>query len=175
MQVPFFTDAACDMALCRIASGDHEALTVIYKKLGRQIYLLAYSILQDTYAAEDVMQETFVRLLASANRYQPQTNARAYVLKITRNLALNALQKRRREMTCESPIDENTADETEAKPLSALESLSLLSEEERQIVVLKLDGGQTHKQIASLLGISTAACEKRYRRALEKLKQYYRE
>ena len=78
-------------------------------------------------------------------------------------------------MTCESPIDENTADETEAKPLSALESLSLLSEEERQIVVLKLDGGQTHRQIASLLGISTAACEKRYRRALEKLKQYYRE
>ena len=175
MQVSFFTDAACDMALCRIASGDHEALTVIYKKLGRQIYLLAYSILQDTYAAEDVMQETFVRLLASANSYQPQTNARAYVLKITRNLALNALQKRRHEVMCESPIDENTADEGEAKPLSALESLSLLSEEERQIVVLKLDGGQTHRQIASLLGISTAACEKRYRRALEKLKQYYRE
>ena len=63
MQVPFFTDAACDMALCRIAEGDHEALAVIYKKLGRQIYLLAYSILQDTYAAEDVMQETFVRFM----------------------------------------------------------------------------------------------------------------
>ena len=174
VQVPFFTDAACDTALCRIAEGDHDALTVIYKKLGRQIYMLAYSILQDTYSAEDVMQETFVRLLTCAQHYQPKSNAKAYVLRITRNLALNALQKRQREVLRDSPIDENTADESETQSLAALEALKLLSEEERQIVVLKLDGGQTHRQIASLLGISTAACEKKYRRALEKLKQYYR-
>ena len=173
MSINLFADAVCDTALCRIADGDTEALTDIYQKLGRQIYMLAYSILQDTYRAEDIMQETFVRLLSGAKSYQKGTNARAYILKITHNLALSALQKRNREELCACPVDENIPD-NEAPPLSSLEALSLLRQEERTIVVLKLDCGETHKQIAKLLGISTAACEKKYRRALEKLKDYYR-
>lgn len=174
MSVPFFPNAVCDTALCRIAEGDHEALSVIYEKLGRQIYMLAYSILQDTYGAEDIMQETFLKLLSNAGSYQRGTNAKAYILKITQNLSLTALEKKRRACVRECPVDESLPD-PDAPPLTALEALKLLNEEERQIVVMKLDSKATHKQIASLLGISTAACEKRYRRALEKLKSYYRD
>ena len=174
VSINFFADAVCDAALCRIANGEPEALNDIYQKLGRQIYMLAYSILQDTHRAEDVMQETFVRLLSGAKSYQKGTNAKAYILKITRNLAISELQKRSREELCEYPIEESVPD-TDAPPLSCLESLSLLRQDERIIVILKLDCGETHKKIAGILGISTAACEKKYRRALEKLKEYYKD
>ena len=60
-----------------------------------------------------------------------------------------------------------------AASLAALEALSLLDEFERQIVVMKLDCGMKHKQIAQIVGLSEEACQKRYRRALEKLKPYY--
>ena len=59
-------------------------------------------------------------------------------------------------------------------PFSALEALRILDGEERQIVTLKIEGGLKHREIAAMLGITQAACEKRYRRALEKLKQYYK-
>jgi len=169
-----FSNAICDTALRRIADGDNEALAIIYRELGRQIYTVAYSILQDVHAAEDVMQETFVRLLSSAKFYQKGTNAKAYILKITHNLSLTALQKRAREIPSDSlPTQNQTI--AEAPPLKSLEALSLLSPEERQIVVLKLDSKEKHKNIAVVLGISPAACQKKYRRALEKLKKYYRE
>ena len=173
MAIDPLTDIACDAALRRLANGDTDALTVIYNKLGRQIFLLSYSILGDSYAAEDVMQEVFIRLVEHATQYRhAEGYARAYVLKITRNLSLNTLEKKKREQGREIPIDEDFP-WRDSPPLTALEALSLLDEDARQIVVLKLDGGMPHRKIAALLGISTAACEKKYRRALEKLKKYY--
>ena len=164
----------CDTALCRIANGDTEALAIIYQRLGRQIYMVAYSILQDVHAAEDVMQETFVRIISGAKFYQKGTNAKAYILKIAHNLSLTALQKRGWEIPTDLPNTQRSTDGEEL-PLTSLEALSLLSPEERQIVILKLDSNEKHKNIAALLGISPAACQKRYRRALEKLKPYYQD
>ena len=173
MSVKFSIERACDEALNRIAEGDHEALTVIYDKLGRKIFMLAYSILGERTLAEDVMQQTFVKLITSSSGYKKGTNAVSYILKTTQNLSFNALKKKNRQNECLCPVDE-TIPFKEEKELSALESLQILSEEDRMIVVLKLDTKSTHKEISALLGISVASCEKRYRRALQKLKEYYR-
>ena len=148
-----------------------DGLEVIYEKLGRRIYLLALSVLRDGAAAEDVMQEVFLRLASSTGSYREGSNASAYILTVTRNLAIDALNRRKREAPSEIP--EDIAADNESPSLRALEALSLLGEDERQIVILKLEGGMKHRDIAPIIGIGTAACEKRYRRALEKLKKYY--
>lgn len=166
-----FANQQCDRALCRLADGDMSALEDIYHILGRRIYMLALSILRDTHAAEDIMQDTFVKLAAEARAYRRGSNAMAFVLTVTRNLAINLHNRRRRE--CPTDVMPNAA-EPDSPSLAALEALSLLDEFERQIVVMKLDCGMKHKQIAQIVGISPEACQKRYRRALEKLKPYYR-
>ena len=165
-----FLNQQCDRALCRLASGDMSALEDVYHKMGRRIYLLALSILRDTHTAKDIMQDTFVKLAEKAHAYRPGSNAIAFILTVTRNLSLNLLERRRREYPTEHIPQ---ADDNHSPSLAALEALALLDETERQIVVLKLDGDMKHKQIAELLGISTEACQKRYRRALDKLKPYY--
>ena len=84
----------------------------------------------------------------------------------------------RQSASLERPLDDgaeiadvdNFFDTTE---IGALEALQCLDETERQIIVMKLDCGMKHRHIASILGISEAACQKRYRRSLEKLKDYY--
>ena len=166
---------ACDKALRRLAEGDHEALSILYDCLGRRIYLLALSILQDPHAAEDIMQETLLKLSHSgAQRYTPGTNPVAFVLTVTRNLALTALTRRARELPSEIAEDAHPHFSTpEGEPMSALPVLDELDIEERQIVLLRLEYGMKHRDIASLLGISTAACEKRYSRAAEKMRAYY--
>ena len=170
--LPDPTRAACDRALRRLAEGDMSALETVYRKLGRSIFLTAFSVLGDTHAAEDIMQDTFLRLASSAVGYRAGSNAVAYILTIARNLALNALEKRKREFPAEELFGADTAEE-DSLPLRELEALRILPEDDRQIVILKLDANMKHRDIAATLGITPVACEKRYRRALEKLKNYY--
>lgn len=172
-ELPDITRIACDRALRRLAEGDMDALETIYHKLGRKIFMTAFSVLGDTHAAEDIMQDTFVRLAASAGGYREGSNAVAYILTVTRNLAITALEKRKREYPAEEIFGSDAAEE-ESLPLRELEALRTLTEDDRQIVILKLDAGMKHRDIAALLGITPAACEKRYQRALERLKAYYK-
>ena len=169
------TRALCEQALRRIARGDMDGLETIYDKLGRRIYLLAYSILGDAHAAEDVMQDTLIKISEGAHALREGGNAIAYILTITRNLAIDTLRHRQREFPSETliGIGSDGVENNMSVPFSDLEALRLLNEEERQIVTLKIEGGLRHREIAPMLGISQAACEKRYRRALEKLKTYY--
>ena len=174
-----FLGKYCDDALIRLANGDMEALTVIYNKLGRRIFMLAFSILHDKESAEDVMQDTFLRLAREAHTYKGKSNAVAFILTVTRNLSLDVLAKRRREASYERPIEsgEEIADDSAdfySEKLGELRALRLLDNDERQIVVMKLDAKMKHRDIAKILSISEEACQKRYRRALEKLKAYYK-
>lgn len=166
-----FLNHQCDRALSRLANGDMSALEDIYHQLGRRIYMLALSILRDTHSAEDIMQDTFVKLAAEARAYRGGSNAIAFILTVTRNLSLNLLKKQRRETPTEVLPD--SIDSGDVPSLAALEALSILDEQERQIVILKLDCGMKHRHIAEIVGLSPEACQKRYRRALEKLKLYY--
>lgn len=170
------TRIACDGALRRLAEGESDALEIIYDKLGRRIFLLALSILNDPHAAEDIMQDTFVRLLQSrAVNYAPGSNSIAYILTVTRNLALNALPRRAREIPSEISDDATPHFYSpEDQPLSELSVFDILNSEERQIVLLKLEYGMKHRDIADLLGISRAACEKKYSRATAKMRNYYK-
>ena len=168
------TRAACENALRRIAQGDMDGLETIYDKLGRRIYLLAYSILGDTHAAEDVLQDTLLRLSKNA-ALREDGNALSYILTVARNLALDHWRRRGREIPSEElfGMRSDGREESTETPFSALEALRELDDEERQIVTLKVEGGLRHREIATMIGITQAACEKRYRRALEKLKAYY--
>jgi RNA polymerase sigma-70 factor (ECF subfamily) len=168
--------AACDRALQRLAQGDTEALDTLYHHLGRPVYLLALSILRDPHAAEDIMQDTWLRLTQGAKGYTPGTNPEAFVLTVARNLALTALERRARELPSEIAEDAVPHLSTDGgEPLRALPVLDTLDTEERQIVLLRLEYGMKHRDIAALLGLSTAACEKRYSRAAEKMRAYYKD
>lgn len=170
--IPDLTRIACDRALQRLAQGDTEALEIIYHKLGRKIYMTAYAVLGDTHAAEDVMQDTLLRLTEYAHAYRAGSNAVAYILTVARRLAIDTQQRRAREFPAEE-IFGSDATEEDSLPLRELEALRTLEEGDRQIVILRLDAGMKHRDIAALLGITPAACEKRYQRALGKLKEYY--
>lgn len=156
-------------------NGEPVGLAELYELMGRAIFTTAYVITGHREDAEDILQDTLVEIYQDARFYRPRTNPRAWVLTVTRHTALDAVRKRTRHAT--APLD--TAEALPTPPdaheeLSALwDLLAVLSPEERELVVLRLYHGLSHGEIAETLRISTAAAQKRYRRAIDKLRAHH--
>ncbi len=170
------TDLICDRALCAIAGGDRNALSDIYDCMGKQIYFLAYSILKDHHDAEDVLGEVLCELAENAAAYKKGSHARAYILSVARNQAL----KMHRDKKNHLPLDEISEDARYARSddefisrLTMFDALKTLSEKESEIVLLHIESGMKFREIGEMLGLKTATAQKKYRRALAKLREYY--
>ena len=75
-----------------------EQFIKIYMQFKTPVYYLALSILNDAALAEDIMQETFIRVRANTHKYNSLDNIRTWIMKITRNLSYNCLRDRRFEI-----------------------------------------------------------------------------
>ncbi len=154
-----------------IAGGDRAALERLYRAMQGTVYGLSLAILKNREAAEDVTQETFLKVWQSAGQHRAEADARAWILTIARNLAF--AQFRVRETA--APADrlfEGQSDDPAGRVLDRLllqQLFTALDEEERQIVVLYAVGSYRHREIAALLGRPCATVRWKFRRALGKL------
>ena len=133
-----------------------------YEQYKTGIFRFALSILKDSQLAEDVLQETFLKLL-SGKYFVQEGKEQAWLYKVARNLCYDLLRKQ--------------AQETELVTAGSGESygyidlIAGLELTEREIVTLKIVGGLTHKEIARVMGISVHAAKKRYERIIQKLRE----
>ncbi len=167
---------ACDRAISEIAEGRKEALSDIYDCMGKQIYFIAYSILKNHHDAEDVLQEVLLNIVKESRAYEKGSNARAWILSIARNLALKSGRDRKTYIPSDILADDARYADDDGEFLSQLtmfDALKTLSEEESGIVLLHIESGLKFREIGEMLEIKTATAQKKYRRALAKLKKYY--
>lgn len=75
-----------------IAAGSREDLAELYRRTRAAVYGLALSYLKNGAEAEDVAQDTFVKVWAAAPSYRPQGKPMAWLLTIARNLAMGRLR-----------------------------------------------------------------------------------
>lgn len=166
-------NASCEKALKAIANGDKNALSTIYDKMYKPIYSVAWSVLKNHADAEDATQNTLCEILRCAQSYRGGS-ARAWILSVARNQALNIARIRSRETATENFDESISALKSNAEArLIYLEALGTLKLQERQAVVLKVYCHLKHKEIAEILGITPAAAEKLYQRGIKKLRDYY--
>ena len=160
-----------DRQLARAAAGDQAALEALYARPRPAVYALALSIVKNAHDAEDVMQDVYVRVWQGAGNYRGQGTPMAWLLTVTRNLALDC----RRWQAKLEPLDLEGAvflapavTHEDRVLLSAL--LEGLEETERQIVVLHALGGLKHRETAALLELPLGTVLARYSRAVKKLR-----
>lgn len=163
-----------DELILQIAQGKSTALEQLYRQTASAVYGYALSILKDAAAAEDVMQDTFVNVMQSAAGYRPSGKAMAWILTITRNLALMRLRKfENKNISFEEVFHaederDHFAESENRMVLSAV--LDRLSEDERQVVMLHAISGLKHREVAQLLELPQATVISKYNRALGKLR-----
>lgn len=160
--------------LSGIAAGSREDLAELYRRTRAAVYGLALSYLKNGAEAEDVAQDTFVKVWAAAPSYRPQGKPMAWLLTIARNLALGRLRTAARIQDLSEAqwsafsIESDTLTADDRTVLGA--ALGRLSDEERHIVVLHAVCGLKHREIAQFLGLALPTVLSKYHRSLKKLK-----
>lgn len=166
------TAHACDAAVCAVAAGERDALGEIYDLLARHIYLTAYAITANPADAEDVLQDTMLQIVRYAPAYRPGTNARAWILTMARHCAVDLVRTRRTSLRAdEDALLDIPAPSDDFGRIEALSLLDILNSEERQLIIHRLFEELSYPEIAQIMEISVAAAQKRYQRALAKLKK----
>lgn len=130
------------------------------------IYRFALSILRDTQQAEDVLQETFVKLICGKFSSPTPGKEKAWLFRVARNLCFDILRKRVQELELPPAIAA-----PEGENWEFIELISPLTQTEQEILSLKFIGGFTHKEIAKITGTTVHAAKKRYERAIQKLRE----
>ena len=167
-----------DVALVKaIARGDASAFRLLIERHASPLHRLAYRMLGDASEAEDVTQETLLRLWDHAPAWTPQGGGLpAWLRRITSNLCLDRLRRRARLSDAPPPdrIDETPSADArfDSHRLSdvAQSALQALSDRQRAAVVLTYYEQLSNMAAADVLGIKVKAFESLLVRARSALK-----
>lgn len=151
-----------------IRSGNTEAFTELYEAYKKPVFTVLWRIVASKEMAEDLTHDLFIKLFI--NPPTPSVkNMRAYVFKMARNLALNALRSKR------NTEIENVQNHP-MRDLSGIElrmdldvAISLLGDCERQVLALHLNADLTFLEISKIMDQSLPATYRTYKRALKML------
>ena len=163
-----------DTLILRIAEGDKEAFTALYKQTANIIYAYALTILKNSEDAEDVLQDTFLKIRSAASLYHPQGKLLAWIISITKNLCMMKLRRQKfvsnipiEDIPLKSPVNHiNNAEDQ----LVLQTALNILSDDECQIITMHAITGWKHREIAELLHLPLPTVLSKYHRGLKKLK-----
>lgn len=153
-----------------ISRGDRDALESLYHATSSAVYAYALSILKNRYDAEDVLHDCYVAVWNAAGEYRSQDKPMAWLMTITRNLCYKLLQRQSRYLSADSEVLFTAVHADPDDALILQSCMKVLSEQERQIVVLHAIAGCKHREIAAMLDLKTSTVLSKYRRALQKLK-----
>lgn len=159
----------------QIAEGNKDAFRILYEQTYQSIYVYLLSIVQNREEAEDLLQETFIRVRLYVDRYSDQGKPLAWMFTIARNLAYMRLRELKKKSfqefeTIQNMIGFSVIQNVEDRIV--LEgAFQVLNDEERSIVLLHAVSGMKHKEIASILNKPLSTVLSKYNRAIKKLNQ----
>ncbi len=174
-----------------LAQGANLAFEELLTRYETPVITFCYAFLRNREAAEDIAQETFMRVFRNAKRYQPVAKFTTWLYKIAANLCINELKKGKLRSTLSldepagpdpdgSRIVERIAADT-ASPLSELErqeAQSLISKaiehlppDQRTTLVMVEYHQMQYQDIAEILEVSVSAIKMRVKRARETLRE----
>ncbi len=167
----------------RLKRGSAQALCRIYNRYASDLLTLATNLLGRTGQAEDVLQDVFVRFLESIDTFELTGSLKGYLARCVANRARDYLRKDRgrraedgRQMLdglcpdhglAPSPVETAIADEQRQRVSAALAELPY---EQREAVLLHLQGGLKFREIANIQGVAAKTAESRYRYGVDRLR-----
>ena len=167
-----------DLALMTaIRSGDQSAMAALYDRFSSIVYAVALRVLQDTGAAEDVLQDIFMQLWRNPGAFDSSRgNMAAWLAVIARNRAIDALRRRRPQDDIEDvvvSVETDLASETDRS--RALEkvrgALQHMPSPQRSALEMAYFEGLTHVEIAEKTGEPLGTVKTRIRTGLISLRK----
>jgi RNA polymerase sigma-70 factor (ECF subfamily) len=166
--------------VARAQQGDLPAFEELVRKYQREIYNLAYRMVQDPEEAKDMAQETFLQAFKHIREFRGQSQFRTWLFRIGINQCYNFFKSKKKfgdpvdsqELTI---VDDNNpqegliAAEDRSRLYAALERLPV---KQRAVLTLKLEQGLSYNEISSRLGGTAGAARVNFHQAVKTLKKY---
>lgn len=158
------------------AGRSDEALAQLVPAYRRRVFGLAYGILGDRAAADDVAQEVFVKLWRNMGGYDGSARLSTWIYAITRNTAISALRTRSRLVSLSEPDVSATVDAIESRDTTDDDGepqlwrlVEALPDKQRQAVVLFYQDERSVEEVADMLGMPVNTVKTHLHRARAKL------
>jgi RNA polymerase sigma-70 factor (ECF subfamily) len=176
----------------RYRDGEVRAFEVLLVRYRRPVYNFILRSVVDAAHAEDLLQETFLRVIKSSAEYERKAKFKTWLFTIARNLCVDASrrQRHRRAQSLDAPLDEGeaggatlldvTADRKVQVDRSVIgkqlgeriqEAVDALVDEQREVFLMREVGDLSFKEIADIVGCPENTVKSRMRYALEKLRE----
>jgi RNA polymerase sigma-70 factor (ECF subfamily) len=168
--------------LDRIKLRDQEAMVTLHARYADLVYSIAQRILEDGPTAEECVQDAFMRVWQSAGQYNAQRGPLvAWLIGITRNVSIDRLRQRGRQVAVPQENRPNDADEEvlfnipedwrDREQANSLRfAVQALPAEQRQVIELSYYGGMTQSDIAEQLTLPLGTVKTRMRLGMQKLR-----
>jgi RNA polymerase sigma-70 factor (ECF subfamily) len=167
--------------LQQVSAGDRRAFLALYDRFASRVYGLALHMLRDQMAAEEVAQETFLKLWTRADTFRPEKGTFvAWLLTIARRTALDRIRLESRRPAIAEPPPEiedwshlphpnSTSDE--ARWGTVRFALAQLPQEQQEVISLAFYYGLSQSQISEQLNIPLGTVKTRVRLGMDKLRE----
>lgn len=166
----------------RFLKGDESAFNLLFEKYKRKIYLTAYRLLGNHEDANDITQETLIKVYKELKNFRNESLLYTWIYRITINLSLNLLKKKKlRSFFDFEEVDEWLfKDDRQSPELSfrenelsnkIQEALKKLPEKQRTVFTLRYYDELSYEEISEILGTSVGALKANYFHAINKLQK----
>ena len=170
----------------RVQKGEKEPFDELMTRYVRSIYRVAYSFTRNHADADDLSQEAFIRAWRAIRQFNERYQFYTWLRRITVNLCLNHLKRRKRVQLMPLPMSDGDAEAVDiADPRAGAESsglrrdldraLAYLPADQRAVFVLRVDQELSYSEISELLRVPVGTVMSRLNRAREKLRESLRE
>jgi RNA polymerase sigma-70 factor, ECF subfamily len=184
------TQEADEDLMVRYQQGEVRAFEILLGRHRKSVFNFILRYVGDKETAEDLLQETFMRVIKGADAYKRQAKFTTWLYTIARNLCVDQTRRRkhRKHASLDAPMaaDDDSGTLLDVLPSSEMASdrksvnkqlyqrlqgaIGALSEEQREVFLMREFLDMPFKQIADVVGVPENTVKSRMRYALEKLR-----
>lgn len=165
--------------LQQIALGDREAFKRLYQATSAKLYSVSYAIVRRESAAEDAVQDTFIKVWHRASDYSvTKGSVMSWLISMVRYRSIDLMRNRHNSMQYEDTPDQLPAVDTLDKSLDSLHEnhqlklcMDELQPQTRQCLQLAYINGLSHQEVSDYLSEALGSVKSWIRRGLENLKR----
>lgn len=165
-------------AIKKIKLKDEEAFEFLYNETKGIVFAIIISILKDHNLAEDAMQDTYIKMVKSINSFNTKLNFKTWISTIARNTAIDYYRKKKKSYSVDIhdseylfPLEKSEV----TNEYNANFLLSLLNDDERQVVILYAMEDFKHREISEILDKPIGTITWLYNNAMKKMKEARKE
>lgn len=157
----------------KIIEKDNDAFRIVYEETKRGVFSIIISLVRNRTVTEDLMQDTYIKMVEKIQQYQRGRNFNAWLMQIAKNTAYDYLRKSKREMLYD-PQDQSYIHDslkTKSKTYDVQDLLVSLDDNTKQIVLLRIVANMKFKEIAQIVDKPLGTILWIYNKALKSLKK----